>query len=780
MLLFAMTGVLALRAGHVQIVQREAWRERAAAQMTRSQPIEAERGRILDVKSREVAIDRPCIDACVDFRALTNPPDEKWVRAVAAERLQAALRDAYKQVTGARRTKMLDAESKRVRADINTMWSRLARVSGTPLAEVEAARDAVVDKVVMRRRYVWYRNYHRAVRKFEQREPAPKWRRWLVDEKADAPTPEQFTTLTVEEEADHPILKSVDVNEQNELRKHVERYPGLTLRAGTERHYPFMDAGCHLLGNLSRVIRKDLVSERNLGADELWQYLPNDQIGRTGIESLAEPLLRGTRGRIETMEGRENPAGRVEPVAGKDVQVTIDIELQGDVTQLFRNATVANDLTGTYDVVEMHGGAVVIDVPTGEVRVLASYPTFDLNEFDEKFAELNADELDLPLLNRATQVAREPGSTVKPIVGLAGIAQGVIGLHEGIECSGFMEVNGRRIPHGKCWTQDMFGVGHHQIPRIDPHIGRFGNPDGSLTFDDAVQRSCNVYFETVGDRLKMDGLSKWYDRFGLGRPTGLGIAEAPGSLPNRWKGDPSERRFATWISAIGQSPTLATPVQMANVAATLARDGVWMRPRLIRDGHGLPMPGDNLGPARVDLGLPRAAVAAARQGMHDVVNTPAGSAYKVFRRSDLLIAAKTGTAEAAPLRVPVRDKNGNKVVDEEGRTVKRTLAPSSAANPNPEAAWYRGFGPEGTDLKHSWFVGFAPADDPKIAFAVMLEYGGNGSTGAGLIARDMLELCVERGYLRRNPAAAADPAPGDAAPTGVPAPAELLTPIVGD
>jgi penicillin-binding protein 2 len=111
---------------------------------------------------------------------------------------------------------------------------------------------------------------------------------------------------------------------------------------------------------------------------------------------------------------------------------------------------------------------------------------------------------------------------------------------------------------------------HHKIPWPDPHVGHDGNPDGFLTFSDALQRSCNVYFETLGDRLRIDGLSRWYFRFGLGQPTGLGIGEARGQLPWSYL-KPLNRQQIAWHSSIGQVQVTATPIQMANVAATIAR-----------------------------------------------------------------------------------------------------------------------------------------------------------------------------------------------------------------
>ena len=749
MLLFAVTGVLVLRAAQVQVVQREEWREKAALTMMHSRSTETIRGNIVDFKDRIVAMDRPCIDACIDFRALTDPPEPKWVRAVALERLISLRGEAYKSLPRAKRIEALNAEVAQVEADIRAMWDRLADVSGVPREKILETRAGIVHKVMMRRRAVWYRNYHQAVKEFAEREPAPAWRRWLVDEAAEAPQEEDFAKLVVAEELqDHPVLKAVDNPVQNELRKHIEDYPGLELRPGTERHYPFMDAGCHLLGSLARVDREDLKKDPNLGKDERRQYYPNDLIGRGGIEGLAEPLLRGSRGKIVTIEGVERPEARIEPEPGRNVKLSIDFELQKDIMELFGSALVLNEFTNpkSYDKVEMHGGVVVLDVKTGAVRALVSAPTFDLNQFDEKYDELVADELNLPLLNRATQVAREPGSTVKPVVGLAGIAQGVVGVNDGIECTGFMEVNGRRFSSGKCWTQGMFNIGHHQVPYKAPHV------DGHLTFADAVERSCNVYFETVGDRLRMDGLSQWYTRFGLGRRTGLGIPEVAGSLPSAYKDGIAGLRFATWISSIGQGTTLATPVQMANVAATIARDGVWMRPRLLEPGQDLPAPDAQFGPDRVDLGLPRAAVLAAQEGMRRVVNNEAGTGKQV-RRDDLVIAGKTGTAQAARIKVKVRDKSGKEVLDAKGNPKMEFLHPSSPLSPNLKAPWYRGFGKEGTDLKHSWYIGFAPADNPKIAFAVMLEYGGSGGTGAGLIAKDVINLLVERGYLEVDPRA---------------------------
>jgi penicillin-binding protein 2 len=337
----------------------------------------------------------------------------------------------------------------------------------------------------------------------------------------------------------------------------------------------------------------------------------------------------------------------------------------------------------------------------------------------------------------------------------------------------------------------MFGkvaaAAHHQIPQSDPHHGSFGNPDGFLIYPDAIQRSCNVYFETLGDRLKMELLSKWYNKFGLGKLTGIGIPESPGSVPTSYRGPDYEKRFATWISAIGQGTTTATPLQMGNVAATIARGGIWTRPRLIPESYGLAptsRPANTVQQDRVDLGLPKDAIAAAQEGMRRVVNTRAGSAWGIVRRDDLVIAGKTGTAEtASPVRVLIRDAAGRPVGGDDRKQWKyRRLEPSSPMHPNDEAPWFRGWGEDGKKLKHSWFVGFAPADHPKIAFAVAMEYGGSGGMGAGLVAKQVVASLIEHKYLERTtnpPAAAADAQPAAASQPAAPGDV-LVHPAGGD
>ncbi|MDB5296160.1 MAG: spoVD [Phycisphaerales bacterium] len=771
--LFAL--VLVLRAGQVQVAEHDTWTKAAAETMKRSQLVETVRGSILDRMGKPVAVDKPCVDACVDYRAITDPPDAKWVAERAAKRLRARVGDDYLKTPKAERVKRIAVEAEAVRADVARMWDDLAQMSGRPAGEVADARRAIVSKVEMRQRLVRQGNYRRAMQeKQDRQETEAFWRRWLVEglagEKGDL---DSYAVTVAEQTEAHVILRAVPDDVQTYLGKYADRFPGVELRASTHRTYPYGAAGCHLMGRVSKVTREDLLSEDN-PKDEARQYLPNDQVGRGGVEQLLEPALRGAKGKVVRVPGQDAELSRTDPVAGQDVRLTIDIELQARLEAAFTAVELVDPRGEVTDTAMFHGAAVAIDVATGDVLAMASYPTFDLNTFDELYAQLHADEVNAPLMNRATQAQLQPGSTMKTVVGLGGVTQGVVRADEGIECTGYLVIDGKRRSVGRCWVASQLFNGarlpnpaHHPIPV--PH------PTGNLTFGDALERSCNVYFETVADRLGLEGLSVWGERFGLGRPTGVGIAEARGRLPRAYKGDgpAADRRFKTWFAGIGQDPVAATPIQMANVAATIARGGVWMRPRLVsaadaaRAGVKLPAlrpapqadgpDGKPLAapdwPDAYDLGLDPAAVAAAKDGMQRVVYGSAGTGKQVAQHAPALaglrVAGKTGSAQASKFSIKIMDPaTGKQARDEKNHLRYEVLEPSTPDHPNERAPWYRGFGDKGRELAHGWYIGFAPADHPRVAFATMTEYGGSGGRAAGGVARQLLTACVELGYFK--------------------------------
>jgi penicillin-binding protein 2 len=739
------TLLLMMRAGWLQIVQGSDYDRKAADAGRRPTYLETFRGRILDYKDRVVAEDAPCIDAAVDYRAIDIDAKEsqEWLTNAARKRLldRGVLKGDRKD-----RERLIEGEIERVKADLQSMWVTMARLSNQKLDDIEEIKESIKRRVRLRQRYVNYRKFEAAKARHENEKPAPApaWYKWLGEDTPNAgPQVDSFNILVAEQTETHAILHAIDNDTYVALDKLRERCPGLELKKGIRRNYPFQDIACHVIGQLSPVTREDMEKDPNRDKDESRRYSINAYIGRSGIERLAEQMLRGTRGMQLRTAGSDAIRESIPSKPGDDVKITLDMDLQMRIQEAFMRYEETGDKEG-HDLRakqmrfhEMHGAAVVIDVATGQVRAMVSYPTYNLNQFDSLYPQLVLDAKNLPLLNRATQVALEPGSTVKPMVGLSAITAGVAPPDVTIECTGYLVIDGRVHREGRCWVASKFGkilgesnVAHHPIPSKAPH------PTGFLTFADALERSCNVFFETLADRLKMDGLHHWMGEFGLGRYTEIGIMESKGRIP----GDVAvpNWRSATWFSGIGQSQVLATPIQMANVAATIARRGVWVRPHLIAS--------ESPDVERRDLHLNQQALDEAVEGMINVVTGPAGTG-PIKVPPGLQVAGKTGTAQAARFTILQLDDKGKPFRKDDGKWAREYFEPSTPEVPNHDMPWYRGSGNSGTDLGHAWFIGFAPAHNPTLAFAVMVEYGGAGGKDAGPVATAILEACVEHGYL---------------------------------
>ncbi len=744
--------VLLLRAVHLQLFTKSNWLREAEDFNKKPAYVETTRGRILDHNNLEIAVDEACMDACVDYRAISR--DAKWINALAEARLKDRMGTQFTKATRKEKEELAADEAESINRDIDKMWDLLARESNQTREQIDEICHEIDLKVAMRTRWVQYKRYENAEKALEGSGPSPWYRRWLIEGGDGGPKVDDFEQESGEQVDVHPIIRNISQQVFMRLAKAAEHCPGLVLRPGTHRNYPYHKAGAHLIGSLGPVTKQDINADPNLGVDELRKYDFTDLIGRGGIEQLAEPTLRGTRGKVLRQIGKDKDDEMVtQPAAGGDVKITIDIEMQDEIQRMFAQMKVPSnkeDDTRTFDVA-MHGAAVVIDIKTGAVRALASYPDFDVNELQEKYEELAGQIEDAPLMNRATQSQLEPGSTIKPVVGLGAITQGLLTPTSGIECTGYLVLNGHKYPNGRCWVASRYakalgpaGVTHHPVPI--PHKGSNGNPDGFLCFTEALERSCNVYFETCADKLGLEGLSSALEHMGLGHETGLGISEACGRLPRDLmsKGGAAYLpRSVVWFSGIGQAGVVATPIQMANVAATIARDGVWMRPRLIEsDGVTLapsPLRDGRVLPDSTDLGLNKEALKAAREGMLRVVNSKAGTG-SAAQMPNLLVAGKTGTAQAAP----PAPRPG---LDASGKRIKVPLVPATADNAT-NTPWFRGWGPDGTQLNHAWFIGFAPANDPQVAVAVMVQYGGSGGGLAAKTATAVLDRCIEHGYVK--------------------------------
>jgi penicillin-binding protein 2 len=465
-------------------------------------------------------------------------------------------------------------------------------------------------------------------------------------------------------------------------------FPGLDIRTRLSRSYPRGELAVHALGYVGAI------SEQDLQHIDRAAYSGTTLIGKLGVESAFENALHGTNGFREILvnaQGRsvERQGALVPdlrekaPVPGQDLMLSIDIGVQ----------KAAEDVLG-----ENRGAIVAIDPNNGDVLALASRPGFDPNLFGRgltraEYAGLQED-IDRPLFNRALRGVYPPGSTIKPVVALAGLSYGVVEPSHTKFCRGFFTLPGSRHRF-----RDWRPQGH-----------------GNVDMKRALAQSCDVYFYDLADTIGVDRLSAFFDRFGFGEVTGLDIGgERPGLLPSReWK----RKNFArpqdqvwfpgeTVIFGIGQGFLLATPMQLAHVTATIAARGKNFRPRLVT---GLRDP--NTGKVRtlapvagpeVTGGTPEQWQAII-DGMLAV--THGGTASRSAVGAPYSMAGKTGTAQV--FSVAQNERYDEKTINERLRD-------------------------------HAWFVAFAPTEAPRIAVAVLVENGRSGSGTAAPMARRVID-----------------------------------------
>ncbi len=487
--------------------------------------------------------------------------------------------------------------------------------------------------------------------------------RAMVEMKRSAP----FLPITVADEVSWDDLSRVSVN--------APALPGVTPEVGLSRVYPFGSDYAHVLGYVGPVSDYDL--DRLEDPDQLLR-IPRFQIGKVGVEAKAENLLRGKGGakRVEV-----NATGRVmreldrrEGTPGSDLQLTIDSKLQSYVQARLR---------------EESASTVVMDVTTGDLLAIASAPTFDPNLFVRGISSRDYTALTenkyRPLASKSVQGAYPPGSTFKMIVAMAALEEGLMGPDETVYCPGHLEVSGRRF---HCWKR----AGH-----------------GWVDLANSLKQSCDVYYYDLALKVGIEKISAMANRFGLGVRHDVPMSAVhPGLTPTKdWKQSTyaQDWRVGDTVNAsIGQGYMLATPLQLAVMAARLA-SGNQVTPRLIKTVDGIEQPSGG----GASLGMNENNLRRMRRAMFEVVNDRRGTAYGSRIIDDTMrMAGKTGTSQVR-----------NITAAERARGVTR----------NQDLPWER--------RDHALFVSFAPYEDPKIAVAVVVEHGGGGSTAAAPIARDV-------------------------------------------
>ena len=470
------------------------------------------------------------------------------------------------------------------------------------------------------------------------------------------------------------------------------RFPGVDVRAELIRSYPHGELTAHVLGYVGRI------NQEEMDHIDTSAYAGTHFIGKGGVEKYHEGLLHGQAGYQQV---EVNARGRVlrtlearPPVAGQDLHLFLDIALQRAATEALG---------------DNRGAVVAIDPRTGGVLALVSKPSFDPNPFVEGIGTADYHALlyspDKPLYNRAVRGQYPPGSTVKPFVGFAGLAAGVTNARKTTYCPGYYRLPGQSHSY-RCWRRG----GH-----------------GAVALEAALVQSCDVYFYDLAHELGIERLKDYLGAFGFGARTGIDVAgELSGLVPSReWKEQVRKQLWypgETLIVGIGQGAFLATPLQLAVATATLANRGHFFAPRVARAAQ---VPG---APRAQELPVFSRTIAAGDatqwdqiiHAMTQVVESPRGTA-KGIRSRDYRIAGKTGTAQVFTL----------------GKNQTYNAARLTE-----------------TMRDHALFVAFAPADDPRIAVAVIVENGGHGGTVAAPVARKVMDAWLGGSTLIVDPGVA--------------------------
>jgi penicillin-binding protein 2 len=478
------------------------------------------------------------------------------------------------------------------------------------------------------------------------------------------------------------LFRDIDREQLAALETHLAELPALDIVTIPLRDYPYTTLGAHLIGYLNEVNAEDLRRAADPSA-----YRAGDRIGRSGLEKRYEALLKGSRGfrrlvvdaRGKLLEGTRPDSLEVEmlkqPVPGHDIQLTVDMQLMEAFDRAFRPYP--------------SGAAVVVDIHTGAVRALYSKPVYDPNEMSsglstKRYAQLTGDPF-RPLIDKTIYETYFPGSTFKPFTALAALEDAVVDPLQRVECLGSLKIGRQKFRCNK----------RHEW--VDLY--------------DSVVQSCNVYFWVLAEEVGLERINRYAKAFGFAERTGIGVnSEAKGFLATReWYAEHygKFRIGYTLNTAIGQGNTRVTVLQLALAYAAIANGGSLYVPQVVQNVRS---PDGSLSETfqpkmKREVGIAPEHLDLMRRALIDVVQDESGTAYRARNKDGVRVAGKTGTAQ---------------VVSRKGRSEESS------------SAWY-------LDRSHGWFAGFAPAEDPQVAFAVLVEHGGSGGASAAPIATSVMQ-----------------------------------------
>lgn len=486
-----------------------------------------------------------------------------------------------------------------------------------------------------------------------------------------------------EKRAMQQTLLKVDVDRDvvGRIETHAAQLRGVEVAPAPVRYYPYGELGAHMLGYMREIDPETLARVDGRG------YRAGDRLGAVGVERRWESYLKGQRGWRKVLRGHnrrvtsedleakylEEPR-RLEPVPGRDVSLTVDVELLRSIERAMRG--------------QLAGAVMIIDVRTGRVLAALSKPSFDPNVVSggtgkkavrDTFRRLYADPLK-PTLDKTISAAYPPGSTYKPFSALAALGDKLISPRMQVDCRGGYE----------------YGRRYFRCTGIHRHVN----------LHEAIVQSCNTYFYSIGERIHIDQLARVGMDFGFGTKTGVGVnPESRGRMPTRswytrrYKG--AFRGGFTLLAAIGQGASTVTVLQLALSYAALANGGTLYQPQVVRSIETSDGTIVQEFPPRVRrlVELDPDQLSMIQRGLTGVVVDRTGTAHNE-NLAGVDMAGKTGTAQVSHV---------------------------TPRGVDPDKVWY-------FNRDHAWFAGYAPAHSPEIAIVVLVEHGGGGGKNAVPVA----------------------------------------------
>ncbi len=469
------------------------------------------------------------------------------------------------------------------------------------------------------------------------------------------------------------VAKNISKNSVAQIEELKSKLYGVNIVAVPQRYYISDEFACHVLGYVSKINNEEYNNLKDEG------YSLNSIIGKSGVEESMEKYLKGTTGVkkvvTDSLGNVSSEQITKQAVSGNNLTLTIDYRIQEVVEKALKNTLyeLQSGIRSNEPIPEAQAGsAVVLDVETGEVLAMASYPTYNINNFARgiKSSEWKAliNDVQNPMFNRAISGTYSPGSTYKMLVGLAGLESGGITVDEYYTDPGV-------YPYAyqpKCWIYTAHDITH-----------------GDINLAGAIKGSCNCYFYEVGRRIGIEKIVEWSLNFGLGQKTGIELSgEATGTIAGN---NVKEWSLGDTLSAsIGQNKNLYTPLQLANYISTLANGGTLNKVSIIKgidsDISSVSLTEiaeyakdfTNVDFKAKNLDINSNYIDAIKEGMYAVTTENGGTAADIFADSKVEVAGKTGTAQV------------------------------------------------GNGANNAIFVGFAPYDNPKIAVVAIVEHGAEG------------------------------------------------------